>query len=277
MRGYSLLECICSLAIVALLTAGMTQLVHRTSSTLGTTASALDQRVSMTKTGLVLSAALSALERTHLPGLVTTTNGTDPKTLYGGPHPATKLSGNTRPRSDSAILSMVEVDPRYRGRVVRSSFTADTVSLEVCGGMEQPGPSTFRSHLVVGLQGMCQLTAQVQRSSTGCFTLSGRAVSGLVAPDCPPHSLLEYLPVVRELSIYIDRTGELRLISHVGTRILENQPIVRGLRALDITPLGFGSEGSMYRIDVHATTARSHRFFFSGGLTREAIWNEILL
>lgn len=277
MRGFSLIECLCSLAIVALLTAGITKLVHRSSIILGTTSDALDQRLTMTKAGLVLSAALSALDRSHLPGLVSTTNGSNPTTPFGSPHPASGLTGNTRPRSESTILSVVEVEPRYRGRVVRTSFSGTTISLEICGGVEQPTSAIFRSHIAVGLHGPCQLTGQIERRSSHCFTLSGQAVAGLISESCPAHSLLEYLPVLRELSIYIDRTGELRLISHVGSRILENQPIARGLRSLDITQLAVGSHKNLYRIDVHATSTRSHRFIFAGGLTQDALWNEILL
>lgn len=277
MRGFSLLECLCSLAIVALLTASITQLVHRSSTILGTTSDALDQRLTMTKAGLVLSAALAALDRTHLAGVASTTNGSNPTTPFGNPHPASGLTGNTRPRTQSAILSVVEVEPRYRGRIVRSSFSGTSISLEICGAPEQPSSTMFRSHIAVGLSGPCQITGQVERSSAGCFTLSGQAVAGLISPHCAPHSLLEYMPVLRELSIFIDRTGELRLISHVGSRILENQPIARGLRSLDIALLNVGAHKSLYRIDVHATSARSHRFIFAGGLTRNALWNEILL
>jgi prepilin-type N-terminal cleavage/methylation domain-containing protein len=277
MRGFSLLECLCSLAIVALLTASITQLVHRSSSILGATSDALDERLTMTKTGLVLSAALAALDRTHLAGVVSITNGSNPTTPHGSPHPASGLSGNTRPRTQSAIFSVIEVEPRYRGRVIRSSFSGNSISLETCGATEQPSSTMFRSHIAVGLSGACQLTGQIERRSATCFTLSGQATPGLISSHCPPHSLLEYMPVLRELSIFIDRTGELRLISHVGSRILENQPIARGLRSLDIALLEVGGHNSLYRIDVHATSTRSHRFIFAAGLTRDTLWNEILL
>jgi len=277
MRGYSLLECICSLCIVALLTASMTQLAHRAGTILSTTATALDQRFSIAKTGLTISAALSALERTHLSGVITTTSGSQPTTPFGTPHPAQGLSGTSRPRADSAILSAIEVEPRYRGRITQSTFSADSITVEVCGAPELPDANTFRSHLAIGLHSTCQITGTPTPTINGCFTLSGKNIQGLIANTCPAHSLLEYIPVLREFSLFIDRTGELRLISHVGTRIIENQPIVRGLRALDITPINAGNNTSIYRIDVHANATRSHRFFIAGALTREAVWNEILL
>jgi hypothetical protein len=277
MRGYTLLECICSLCIVAMLTAGVAQVTHRSVTILGTTSDALEQRFAITKTGTVISAALAALERAHVPGLVTTTDGARPTTPHNTAHPAAGLTGNTRPRADSTILSVIEVEPRHRGRIIRSSFSTDAVSVEVCGAVEIPGPNTFRSHLVIGLSQICQLTGTLQRTGNNCFSLSGSFVSGIVSNNCSRQSLLEYVPILREQSLYIDRTGEFRLLSHVGSRIIENQPIARGLRSLDIVGLRPTPDAIIYRIDVHASATRSHRFFFAGALTREELWNETLL
>jgi prepilin-type N-terminal cleavage/methylation domain-containing protein len=277
MRGYSLLECICSLSIVALLAAGVAQIVHRSTTVLGATSDNLEERFALTKSALVIRAALAAHERSHLPGLVSITNGSNPTTSYGGRHPVSSLSGNTSPRSASSIVSIVEVSPRHRGRIIKSSFSADTISVDVCGGVEIPTPNEFRSHIVVGIQGLCQLTGTPEPLNNGCFTITGRVVTGIVSQTCQTNALLEYLPVTRELSIYIDRTGELRLISHVGSRIIENQPIVRSLRSLQITPMKDATYAIIYRIDLYANATRSHRFFVPAGLTEETIWNEILL
>jgi prepilin-type N-terminal cleavage/methylation domain-containing protein len=277
MRGYTLLECICSLTIVALLTAGVTQITHRATAILGATSDALEQRFAITKTATALSAALAALERTHIPGVALVTDGSNPTTPHGSAHPAAGLAGNTRPRANSAILSVVEVEPRYRARIVRSSFSGKSLSIDVCGVAEIPGPHTYRSHLAVGLSHICQVTGAPQRLSDNCFTLSGGLISGMLSSTCPPQSMLEYLPVVREQSLYIDRTGEFRLISHVGARIIENQPIVRGLRSLEIRAMQPTIDTLIFRFDIHASATRSHRFLFTGALTREELWNEVLL
>lgn len=277
MRGYSLLECICSLGIISLLTASIVHLTHSSASILSNLSDTLEQRFVMVKTGLVLSASLAALERTHLPGIVTLTDGKNPTTSSGGLHPVRNLRGNTQPRAYSSILSTISVDPRYSGRILKSSFTADTVLIEVCGSPEIPGRNTFRSHLTIGVSGACQLVGTPQRTSDGCFTLSGSPVRGLVSDSCPKHSLLEYLPIISEQSVYVDRTGELRLISHVGARIIENQPIARGLRAIQIHAVHTMHKATIYYFDIFTRTTRSHRFFSAAGLTRETIWNEILL
>jgi len=277
MRGYSLIECLCSLCIVGLLTAGITHLVHRSSVILETTSGALEQRFALTKAGIVLSAALAAHERTHIPEVVTITNGSQPSTRYGGPHPVGSLKGNSRPRSNSTILSILELEPRYRGRIVRSSFADQSIDLYVCSSSEVPGPNIFRSHVAIGLAGICQLTGTPVRSSKGCFELSGSQIPGLLSNNCATNSLLEYIPVSREFSVYIDATGELRLISHVGQRIIESQPIVRGLRSLDISTLETHLKGRIYKINIHATSTRSHHFLWAAALTKGSLLNEVLL
>jgi hypothetical protein len=77
--------------------------------------------------------------------------------------------------------------------------------------------------------------------------------------------------------VYIDATGELRLVSHVGQRIIENQPITRNLRSLDISALQDHTQALIYKIELHVTSARSHRFFWAAGLTKGSLWNEVLL
>jgi len=278
MRGYSLIECLCSVAIVALLISGIAITTKRMSAILGGVSDSLEERVAIIKTGATIQAALASLERSHISGLVTTTAGDNPRTPSGAPHPVAGLSGTSRPRSGSTVLSTVEVDPRFRGRIVRSAFSQDTVTIDICGAPMKPTPDQFRSHLVIGLAGPCQITGSANQISANCFQISGRAVAGLIAPSCAPSSLLEYLPVIREFSLHIDRSGELRLISHVGNRILENQPVVRGLRSFSVTPLAVSLYPDVfYRVTVSGSFARSHTFLFASALTREGFWNEVLL
>jgi hypothetical protein len=82
---------------------------------------------------------------------------------------------------------------------------------------------------------------------------------------------------MREFSIYIDKTGELRLVSHVGTLILENQPITRGLRSLQVSPFVAASGATLFGVTLVATKARQHTFMLSGALAQHSLWNEILL
>jgi prepilin-type N-terminal cleavage/methylation domain-containing protein len=277
MRGYSLIECLCSMAITAMLLAAITQLLHRSAHTLNAQTEILAQRVAITKTAQVLSSAINISERSHIPNLISITNGSLPRAPHGGAHPVSSLSGSSRPRTASSIISFIEVEPRYRGRITRTEFTPTSIDIDICGATILPTSEQFRTHLILGTSNTCQLTGTPQRKASGCFTLSGSNINGLIATECPPQALLEYLPVVREFSLYIDTTGEFRLVSHAGLRILENQPIVRGLRSLDITSIRSEYGSLFFNVTLYATSLRKHSFLFASGLTIEDnAWNEVL-
>jgi hypothetical protein len=122
------------------------------------------------------------------------------------------------------------------------------------------------------------LAGTPQKTPSGCLSLSASNVTGLIAAECPTQALLEYLPIIREFSLYIDTTGEFRLVSHAGLRILENQPIVRGLRSLDVTTIRAGYGSLFFNVSLYATSLRKHTFLIAGGLTTdENNWNEVLL
>jgi hypothetical protein len=279
MRGYSLIECLCGICLVGMLSAVTTRFIQQSSSILHETTAAIESRVSLTKAALTISAQLAALERSHIPGLVTISSGLTIRAPHGGLHPVAGVGASSQPRSESDIVSVIEVDPRYRGRIRQSKFTESSVEVEVCGSPELPATTQFRSHLAVGLAGVCQITGAPTPTVAGCFTVSGNVVRGLLhaTAACPRAALLEYLPVTREFSVYIDKTGELRLVSHVGTLILENQPITRGLRSLQVSPFMAASGATLFGVTLVATKARQHTFMLSGALAQHSLWNEILL
>jgi hypothetical protein len=176
-------------------------------------------------------------------------------------------------------MSAIEVDPRYRARVISSSFTsADTVRIEVCELASRFTTSRFRSYLTLGTQGACQFTGEAQSTGAGCVTIDARALSGLIRnTPCPAASLLELLPIEREFSVFVDRAGELRLVSHVGMRIIENQPIARGLRSTIISAISNPLGAVFYDLIVTPTSSRPTRFLLETPLARRSLWNEILL
>jgi prepilin-type N-terminal cleavage/methylation domain-containing protein len=279
MRGYTLIECLCGLSLLGLISAVTIRFTQHTSAIVSNTTAQIDSRLSITKTALTISAALSTLERSHLPGLVSLSNGSWPRTPYGGEHPVLGVGPTSRPRPESDIISFVEIDPRYRGRIHQSSFSGESIEVTTCGSPLIPAPDQFRSHLVVGLSGSCQITGTPQPTSAGCFTLSGHQTQGLLhsRTGCPSSSLLEYAPIVREFSLFIDRTGELRLVSHTGMRILENQPMTRGLRSLRLLPSLTPAGVQFFSVQITASNTPTHTFTVFGALTQGSLWNEILL
>lgn len=278
MRGYSLVECVVGIALSGLVSIILARSVLTSRESLSAQSSAIEQRISMTKAALVTHAALGALERARIPGLVSISNGNAPATRVGSPHPVSGLSITSRPRPDSDILSFLTIDPRYRGRITKSEWNGTSLSIEACELPELPRADQFRSFLAFGLHGGCQFVGTPVHITSRCISLSGTMIRGVVndAP-CPAASLLELLPISREFSLFIDRSGELRLVSHVGTRIIENQPIVRGLRSLSIHERALSHGATLFDLTIQATGGAQLRFLLPAALAREALWNEVLL
>jgi hypothetical protein len=277
--GFSILECLVALAITGLITLVSAQLVARLTHVFTSRLSQLEQRATATKTALILTGVVATSERSHIPELLTITSGTSLTLPHGGKHPVAGLSGTSQPRSESDIISAIEVDPRYRARIISSSFSGtDTARIEACELASRFTTSRFRSYLTLGTQGLCQFTGEVQATGTGCVTIDARALSGLIrSTPCPRASLLELLPVEREFSVFVDRTGELRLVSHVGMRIIENQPIARGLRSTTLSTFSDSTGAVFYDLLVTPTSSRSTRFLLEAHLARRGLFNEMLL
>jgi prepilin-type N-terminal cleavage/methylation domain-containing protein len=277
--GFSLLECLVALAITGLIIVTSAQLVARLTSVFTSRLSQLEQQATATKTALILTGVVATSERSHIPELLTITSGSSLTLPHGGKHPVSELSGTSQPRAESDIISAIEVDPRYRARITSSSFSGtDSTRIEACELASRFTTSRFRSYLTLGTQGLCQFTGEVQSTGTGCVTIDARALSGLIRnTPCPRASLLELLPIEREFSVFVDRTGELRLISHVGMRILENQPMARGLRATTISAFSDSTGAVFYDLLVTPTSSRSTRFLLEAHLARRELFNEMLL
>lgn len=278
-HGHSLLECVVAIGLFGLISALTSRFLQLSCSQLGTTKAALDQRMAILKSASVISGALSALERTHMLALVSTTSGSNPTAPHGGPHPIHSVGATSQPRADSDILSSLEIDPVYQGRIVETQLDSNGVTVTVCGGGIAPGKDQFRSHLLLGLGGICQVTGTPEALPAGCFLLRGTAVRGMISNSnqCPGGSYHEYRPISREISLYVDKTGEFRLISHVGLRLLENQPITRGLRSLTIRRLNASPEATFFTFALRGSTTRSFNFILPSGMAGGSLWNEVLL
>lgn len=277
--GFSLLECLVALAITGLITLISAQLVARLTNVFARGLSQLEQRATAIKTALILTGVVATSERSHIPELLTITSGSSLLLSHGGKHPVAGLSGTSQPRPESDIISAIEVDPRYRARVTSSSFSGtDMVRIEACELASRFATARFRSYLTLGTQGLCQFTGEARASGIGCVTIDARALSGLIRnTPCPRASLLELLPIEREFSVFVDRTGELRLVSHVGTRIIENQPIARGLRSTIISTFSDSTGAVFHELLVTPTSSRSTRFLLESHLAHRPLFNEILL
>lgn len=278
-RGYSLMECLVALGLTALSSALALQLLKQSCSQLSGATATIEQRLATVKSATIISSSLSALERSHLPQLIWITNGANPKTPSGEAHPVIGLAGTSKPRPESDILSAIEIDPYYQGRIVETRISSQSVSVTICESQSIPAKDQFRSHLLLSAGGLCQITGTPEMLSRGCFSVNGAPVRGLInqGTRCSRNAYLEYRPVSREISLLIDRSSEFRLISHVGMRLIENQPITRGLRELKIQRISPRIDAQFFRIMLRTSAAKWESFLIPAALTSEAHWNELLL
>ena len=279
MRGYSLIECIVGITIAGLLSVLIARSTQLLSSQLSQITLSIEQRLATIKSVSLIAIGLSALEKTRQSELLVVVNGSNLRLPHGGPHPLIGISSSSKPRSHSDILSVIELDPWYQGRVVESQVTSREIQITVCGTASRPSPERFKSHILLGIGGVCQVTGIPQAGPSGCFTLTGSATRGLVhpSPNCARGSFHEYIPVSREYSLFVDRNGEFRLASHVGMRILENQPISRGLREVTIRWLATEHDTRFAKVSVRGSLSSPLRFLFPTSLRSTPIWNEFLL
>ena len=121
-QGYTLIEILCSLTIAGLVCLIVTKAIQSMSSTIASSNQLIEHEIAVLKTRTIVTSLLQAHERLRLAPLVTVTRGENPQTLWGAPHPILRLTGTSRPRDDSDIITTTMVDPRYRGKIVQSIF-----------------------------------------------------------------------------------------------------------------------------------------------------------
>jgi hypothetical protein len=279
MRGYSLIECLMGICLIGLVSGLSARFTQQSSAQLSELMRAIDQRLAIIKSASVITATINARERSRLADLLVLADGSSLQAPHGGPHPLVGIGTSSKPRLQSSIVSIIEVDPLYQGRIVESRRSVDGATIKVCSVPSIPTAERFRSHVLVGLGGVCQVTGAPQALSSGCFELAGTATRGLLlnSPSCPTGSFHEYLPVSREISVFIDRSGEFRLVSHVGMRLLENQPLTRGLRELKTSWITTGQDTRFLRFSLRASTSKELQFLLPIPLRDSLRWNEILL
>jgi len=277
-RGYSLIECLIGICLIGLMSALSARFTQQTSIVLSEFVRTIDQRLAIAKSATVIAAAINSSERSRLAELLIFSEGSTLQTPHGGPHPLIGITSSSRPRSESSIISSIEVDPSFQGRIVESRRSTSGISVKVCGALSVPVPERFRSHILIGLGGLCQVTGSPQVLAAGCFEFQGTAIRGLLhnSQFCPNGSYHEFLPVSREISLFIDRSGEFRLASHVGMRLLENQPLARGLRQLKASLIIANKATHFINFSLRGTTTRELKFLLPVPLQRAPRWNEII-
>lgn len=276
-RGRILLDNLIALGIASLAIAALVTLFTNISHTALRISQAHQGIIASTKAYAAISAALRTRERNRLFFAATVSSGPQFLVQNGGEHPLKGLTGATRPREASDILSLVDVAFRYRGRILEAKSSGSHITAKICGLPSNPSTNDFKSYLLYSIDAVHQVTGTIASISQSCVEFSGSAVFGLVTTERGvPASPQVFVPVEREYSLFVDTTGTFRIASHIGSRITENQPIAQGLEAVRIAEVPHGQGVSTFALTITPNGGRDLRAFVTPALARRYLWNEVL-
>jgi len=274
-RGTSLIELLITLALGSLVLTCISTALVRGHHSYALLAATTEAALSREKAASALGAAVRALDRHRLDIGWIVVKGEQISTMD---HPVARLRGTSAPRQSSDILSVIETSPLHRGRIISSDLRGTAVSLRVCELQGLPSLSQVRSFLVLGFHGPIYLLASTLQETNGCLELQGSIVSSIFASKAQPGGSLHILlPIQREYSLFVDRSSQLRLVSHTASRILENQPVVRGISFVRISARQETEGALLFSLMVQPIGGRAATTLLFPATTRRPIWNELLL
>lgn len=204
---------------------------------------------------------LDILPRVHSLGRITFTDGT-PISIKHFP-----LS------EDSTAVSGIQLD--IRGTHVTRSAMDDGSALVVCPRFGATLPfENPRSYLGISPDGIKEVIGDLNRDEygQGCRLLRIKESKSIIVPNSPkiaPGTFRTIIPIVRIYSIIVTKDGELRYLSHRGEAIIENQPIRKGIKAINA-----GIESNVFGMVLHTKITlpsnRSIQLHFTTSLSRQA-------
>ncbi len=274
-RGTSLLEMLVTLALGAIVLACTSTGIMAGARLYAALSSTTEATIARQKTDSALGAALRALDRHRINAGWIVVSGTN---LSGTNHPLTRLKGTSAPRELSDILSVLETAPIHRGRIVSSHLNDTIVDLRACDFPVPPNASDSKSLLILGMSGLLHVSANIPREAQGCIDLQANRLHSIFSTYKPPASSFHtLLPIEREYSLFVDRTSQLRLVSHLGGQILENQPIARGISFVRVKHRLDLSGAIYFSVTVKPIGGPASTTTIVVATTRRSLWSEILL
>lgn len=276
-RGYTLLDTLMSLGVAGIIFS-LTLTVFTSLSRMTLTLSGHNTGIMRSmKVSAVLITALGALERNRLPFAAQITPGGSLTLPHGGEHPLSSLRGPTAPRGGSDLISLIDLAHRHRGRVVASTFSGSTIEAEICDIESKIPTNEFKSFILYTLEGARQVVGEIAYRSASCITLSGVSIRGVVSSQADIPSLpITFVPIEREYSLFVDSGSNLRIASHVGHRITENQPIVSGIEFISVARTQNTDGVTTFTTKVKPSVGSVVTSFMIPGLSQRMVWNEVL-
>ena len=276
-RGDIALDALWGLLLGSLALVSCAFLSTRVSSAAAFITQEVNGRIAAAKTIAAVTGALFALDRNRQPFAAQITSGTTLRLPNGVRHPLASVSTTSGPRADSDIITVIDLDNRYRGAVTAVNISGTSIDATVCGLASRIPSSAFKSYLILTIEGARQVVGEVLPISSTCARLMGSSIQGAVSGEAAfPSRPLIFVPIDREYSIFVDRAANLRLASHTGKVLLENQPISRNMDSMTIAAARRSNEVPIFKLTVRPTSGREMSHVIIPALAQRNIWNEAL-
>lgn len=276
-RGFTLLECLVSCGLSCAIIS--TTLIL--TGTITRASYSLHQR-SRNERALVitqshLESALENLESHRLPTGWRITPGCQLTLASGKLHSIAKLKTTSAPRSDSDCLSVQMLLPSHIVDIHNITRQSGIWRIQGCRpSKKERNTIEVRSHYAYGIEGIVQFAHSGGNLNTTCYSVEGSSVDTLFNSK-NVSSLQTVIPIAREFTLYVDKTSHLRYASHVGGRLLENQPIVDGVRSFSITEQKTGKNHLIFSFTVRSTGKSSLTWEHAVRLPRSSLAEMALL
>jgi prepilin-type N-terminal cleavage/methylation domain-containing protein len=277
-HGFTLAEIMVATVITSIIMALAISTVRVSTETSVKVEQVAQREIAAARTFVQLSAGFDAIEthrlgigwRVHKSGVMRLADGTL--------HPIMKLRTTSLPRTESDLFSTLELATDRTMLVRRYELQGTRLLVEACYKEQQQGKSEgFKSYILVGIEGGLQITGSAQGLPGSCIRLSATTVQSIF---CKSTSLLKsaqlLIPVRSERSLFVDRSSQLRILSHVGSLVLENQPLIRGVSDFRITPMEVGRRNLTFLSSINNRSRHPLQWHRIISLKQGDSWNDIL-
>ena len=261
-RGFSALEALFSLGAASLVATALCTMLGASGMVFREATRPVADLSAATAAEGAIRAGTRAFGRSRLPFSITLAQSVAMPLASGAAHPLASLTGSSAPAPGSHVVSFLELSPLYAGTIERTSYDGTSLQLIACGFQVRPTATQFKSYVALGVSGPVQLTGTLRAVSVSCAELIGAPVAGLVSNPTTvlPCSLHRLVPVSREHSLFVDRSGQLRISSHTGAQVTENQPLGSGAREIHLSGLPTPDAPVTLSVSVTGTNGYTSRF-----------------
>ncbi|RMG44865.1 MAG: hypothetical protein D6719_01055 [Candidatus Dadabacteria bacterium] len=168
----------------------------------------------------------------HKNGLIRLSDGTSFKAISN--------SKNHPPERNSSAISAITIDPERAYRITeRKTSASGSALLRACPIYKNNSADKrpIRAWLALGASGIIYSKGKSEpvAATDGCRKFYLKKAKSAVLPSQPGDLLYSsfLIAVASEYTLYLDTYSTLRYASHPAAKLIENQPVITGLKSID--------------------------------------------